>query len=150
MHFHFLFSFTLGVTAAGHSLGGAVALLCTLRLLQSLAGSTPSLQCICFGTPAIGNAALAAVVAEYGWESHILNFILPGTLLNAWHCCRLHLQSPLKRLCLSLCLVALDMHDNSYEGCDRSRPILHVVSRRCINSCVSRHYAALNLAVLSI
>ena len=71
--------YKLGFTAAGHSLGGAVALLCTLRLLQGLAGSTPSLQCICFGTPAIGNAALAAVVAEYGWESHILNFILPGT-----------------------------------------------------------------------
>lgn len=65
--------------AAGHSLGGAVALLCALRLLQGLSGSAPSLQCICFGTPAIGNAALAAVVAEYGWESHILNFILPGT-----------------------------------------------------------------------
>ena len=64
--------------AAGHSLGGAVALLCTLRLLQSLQGDTPSLHCICFGTPAIGNAALAALVAEYGWHNHILNFILPG------------------------------------------------------------------------
>ena len=35
-------------------------------------------QCICFGTPAIGNAALAAQVYENGWEDHILNFILPG------------------------------------------------------------------------
>lgn len=69
---------TRGFSAAGHSLGGAVALLCTLRLLQGLSSSTRSVQCICFGTPAVGNAALAAVVAEYGWESHILNFVLPG------------------------------------------------------------------------
>ena len=67
--------------AAGHSLGGAVALLCALRLLQGLPRGDPSLYCICFGTPAIGNAALAALVAEYGWESHILNFILPGQAL---------------------------------------------------------------------
>ena len=55
-----------------------MALLCALRLLQGLPRGDPSLYCICFGTPAIGNAALAALVAEYGWESHILNFILPG------------------------------------------------------------------------
>lgn len=65
----------------GHSLGGAVALLCTLRLLQGLSSSTRSVQCICFGTPAVGNAALAAVVAEYGWESHILNFVLPEDII---------------------------------------------------------------------
>ncbi|DBA94509.1 TPA: hypothetical protein ACH3X1_002100 [Trebouxia sp. C0004] len=65
----------------GHSLGGAVALLCTLRLLQGLPKGDPSLYCICFGTPAIGNAALAALVAEYGWESHILNFILPEDII---------------------------------------------------------------------
>ncbi|KAA6420193.1 MAG: hypothetical protein FRX49_09856, partial [Trebouxia sp. A1-2] len=65
----------------GHSLGGAVALLCALRLLQGLPRGDPSLYCICFGTPAIGNAALAALVAEYGWESHILNFILPEDII---------------------------------------------------------------------
>ena len=100
----------MGFTAAGHSLGGAVALLCTLRLLQGLAGSAPALQCICFGTPAIGNAALAAVVAEYGWERHILNFILPGMPVNAsllQHCCKLHLRTtmlPLKSLLLPCAL----------------------------------------------
>ena len=110
-----------GFLAAGHSLGGAVALLCTLRLLQGLAGSTPSLQCICFGTPAIGNAALAAVVAEYGWESHILNFVLPGArfiALRDRHSCKLHLQNtelPPKGLWLCLCPVALDMHDNECD-----------------------------------
>lgn len=66
------------VCNAGHSLGGAVALLCTLRLLRSLKEPSPLVQCICFGTPAIGNAALAAMVHEHGWEDHILNFILPG------------------------------------------------------------------------
>ncbi len=74
-------SHTAWESVAGHSLGGAVALLCTLRLLQGLPRGDPSLYCICFGTPAIGNAALAALVAEYGWESHILNFVLPGQAL---------------------------------------------------------------------
>ncbi len=81
--------FILAFGAAGHSLGGAVALLCTLRLLQGLPGGTPSLSCICFGTPAIGNAALAALVAEYGWSNHILNFILPGVPLVKVTLCKL-------------------------------------------------------------
>ena len=65
----------------GHSLGGAVAILCTLRVLQqaSDAGlSKPRVRCITFGTPAIGNSALASRVAEKGWKDCFQNVILPG------------------------------------------------------------------------
>ena len=54
---------------AGHSLGGAVAQLCMLRLLRTLRGALPpptALHCIAFGAPAIGNAVLAAHVQQEG------------------------------------------------------------------------------------
>ena len=67
-------------TSAGHSLGGAVALLCMLRLLHSssLPPGAAGLRCICFGTPAVGDAALAAAVADAGWQDHILFYTLAG------------------------------------------------------------------------
>ena len=63
------------------SLGGAVASLCTLRVLQQAhdAGhSLPPVSCITFGTPAIGNSALAARVRDNGWKEHFHNVALPG------------------------------------------------------------------------
>ena len=47
----------------GHSLGGAVAKLTALRLLREVPEwPVPSLKCICFATPAVGNASLASLV----------------------------------------------------------------------------------------
>jgi predicted lipase len=49
----------------GHSLGGAVAKLCSLRLLQELGsrvGEGPPISCITFACPAVGNRELAAMV----------------------------------------------------------------------------------------
>lgn len=64
-----------------HSLGGAVAQLCTLRLLHALWSTAPppaALRCIVFGAPPIGNAALADHVQREGWEPHFLSVALPG------------------------------------------------------------------------
>ena len=57
-----------------------MALLCMLRLLHSsnLPPGAAGLRCICFGTPAVGDAALAAAVAEAGWQDHILFYTLAG------------------------------------------------------------------------
>ena len=66
------------VLCAGHSLGGAVALLCCLLLLRSMPDKCQGLQCVCFGTPAVGNQALTEVVSSAGWHSHIDNIVLPG------------------------------------------------------------------------
>ena len=57
-----------------------MALLCMLRLLHSssLPPGSAGLRCICFGTPAVGDAALAAAVAEAGWQDHILFYTLAG------------------------------------------------------------------------
>lgn len=65
---------------AGHSLGGSVAVLCTLRLLRALTPSAgaPPISCICYGTPAVGNAALARHVDDAGWSQHFVSFALPG------------------------------------------------------------------------
>ena len=57
-----------------------MALLCMLRLLHStnLPPGAAGLRCICFGTPAVGDAALAAAVAEAGWQDHIVFYTLAG------------------------------------------------------------------------
>ena len=64
---------------AGHSLGGAVAQLCALDLLQAAgAGAPPDVSCVGFATPAVGNAALAAHIAARGWDRRFVTYLLPG------------------------------------------------------------------------
>lgn len=79
---------SLRLVICGHSLGGAVAILCTLRLLSSLhatsadqltdkgAGLSQVLRCLSFGTPALGNRALRKHVASMGWTSVITSYAL--------------------------------------------------------------------------
>jgi hypothetical protein len=52
----------------GHSLGAAVAVLATLQLLGGAAGAAGRVRCVGFAAPAVGNAALAALVLRRGWE----------------------------------------------------------------------------------
>eukprot|EP00884_Botryococcus_braunii_P022747 jgi/Botrbrau1/9156/Bobra.160_3s0028.1 len=64
----------------GHSLGGAVAELCMLRLLRKLPAEEVAgghAECFCFGTPALGNAALAALVRRSGWDRFFYSMTLP-------------------------------------------------------------------------
>lgn len=70
-------------SAAGHSLGGAVAQICALDLLRTLrqrGGSTEGIACIAYASPAVGNRALAAGVQDMGWGAHFINYSLPGEL----------------------------------------------------------------------
>jgi hypothetical protein len=85
----------------GHSLGGAVAALTTVRLLQALAipqanrkttssiqqaavakGSPvnpdPMVRCISFATPAVANDHLLQEVSAAGWDEYIVNIVIPG------------------------------------------------------------------------
>ncbi|KAK9816587.1 hypothetical protein WJX72_002290 [[Myrmecia] bisecta] len=68
------------VVFCGHSLGGAVAAICTLRLLR-LTGGQARVRCISFGAPAIGNAALARAVAAVGWQTNFASYVLPEDLV---------------------------------------------------------------------
>ncbi|GLC44700.1 hypothetical protein PLESTB_000973200 [Pleodorina starrii] len=68
----------LRLVLCGHSLGGAVAKLCTLRLLRELPDwPRPRVRCIAFATPAVGNAALAELVESAGWASRFSTYYLP-------------------------------------------------------------------------
>ena len=68
---------------AGHSLGAAVAVLSTLRLLQQLpTGAQPAVSCLTFACPAIGNLALAEEVAARGWSPFFKNLLIPGVDLH--------------------------------------------------------------------
>ena len=67
------------VTPAGHSLGGAVASLCALRLLRLLPKEQHhTVAVIGFASPAFGNAAVAAHVEAEGWSDRFTNYLLPG------------------------------------------------------------------------
>lgn len=73
----------------GHSLGGAVAQLCTLRLLNQLPkGSKPALRCMTFACPAVGNPSLSSYVQASGWVPFFQNLLIPGVqmLLNSISC----------------------------------------------------------------
>ena len=61
-------------------MGGAIAVICTLRLLRALGSFIirPAIACFCFGTPAVGTASLAASVDSRGWGSHFVSYALPG------------------------------------------------------------------------
>ena len=74
----------------GHSLGGAVAALVTLRLLCIVSSSLLQnnknrtkqtdddvLHCICFGTPSIGNKALSEFIQRQGWQRYFTFYLLP-------------------------------------------------------------------------
>ncbi|KAI3425041.1 hypothetical protein D9Q98_008419 [Chlorella vulgaris] len=62
----------------GHSLGGAVATLCAVRLLDALPQELHhTVSCIGFAVPAVGNAALAEAAGAHGWEQRITNYTLP-------------------------------------------------------------------------
>ena len=73
----------MGMICTGHSLGGAVAELCTLDLLHSFLGdSPPDVNAIGFATPAVGNEALAKYVRRQGWQSRLRTYLLPGSYLR--------------------------------------------------------------------
>lgn len=64
---------------AGHSLGGAVAQLCAIRLLRQLPEAAHStVSVVGFATPPVANQALAAVSKLNGWDRRMRNYLLPG------------------------------------------------------------------------
>ena len=64
---------------AGHSLGGAVATLCAIRLLSQLPARLHHMvAAVGFATPPVGNSALAEEVAAASWADRIVNYTLPG------------------------------------------------------------------------
>ena len=69
----------LRLVFCGHSLGGAVATLATVRLLhhlQKCGKENTGITCIAFGSPAVGNPALRKFVKKQHWNAHIYNYTL--------------------------------------------------------------------------
>ena len=67
------------VMHAGHSLGGAVATLCALRLMQAAGpDKTLAVRCITFACPPVGNPSLAQWAEDEGWYPNFYHLILPG------------------------------------------------------------------------
>jgi hypothetical protein len=67
-----------------------VATLCAVRLLDALPPALhPTLSCVGFAVPPVGNAALAATAQAQGWQQRITNYMLPEDwvpgLLSLFH-----------------------------------------------------------------
>lgn len=67
-----------------------MATLCAVRLLDALPPALhPTLSCVGFAVPPVGNAALAAAAQEQGWQRRITNYLLPEDwvpgLLSLFH-----------------------------------------------------------------
>jgi hypothetical protein len=73
----------------GHSMGGAIAHLCTLRLLNQLPEDLHyTVRSIGFATPLLGEAAVAEAIAEKGWAKALKNYLVPEDwvpdAMNLW------------------------------------------------------------------
>ena len=71
----------LKLVFTGHSLGGAVASLATIRLLHWLEGEgktwhQTNVSCVSFAAPAVGNLALQKYVSSRGWDALLYNYTL--------------------------------------------------------------------------
>lgn len=67
-----------------------MATLCTVRLLDALPPALhPTLSCVGFAVPPVGNATLAAAAQAQGWQQRITNYMLPEDfvpgLLSLFH-----------------------------------------------------------------
>lgn len=67
-----------------------MATLCAVRLLDALPPALhPTLTCVGFAVPPVGNAALAAAAQAQGWQHRITNYLLPEDwvpgLLSLFH-----------------------------------------------------------------
>jgi hypothetical protein len=74
----------------GHSLGGALAALCVVRLLDSLKSDDVDLsriRCVTFGCPGVCDTSLASYVDRQGWGDVIQNVVVeddPVVVLSAY------------------------------------------------------------------
>ena len=67
-----------------------MATLCAVRLLDALPPALhPTLSCIGFAVPPVGNAALASLAQAHSWQQRITNYLLPEDwvpgLLSLFH-----------------------------------------------------------------
>ncbi|XP_009355855.3 lipase-like PAD4 isoform X3 [Pyrus x bretschneideri] len=82
------------IVITGHSIGGTTASLCALWLLSSLqsVSSTPSVLCITFGSPLLGNASLSRAILRERWGGNFFHVvskydIMPRLLLAPIESC---------------------------------------------------------------
>ena len=72
----------------GYSLGGSIALLFTLWLLESVTFEKAAKPlCVTFGSPLIGDSGLQKALVQFSWNSYFLNVVsdqdpMPRFLIN--------------------------------------------------------------------
>jgi alpha-beta hydrolase superfamily lysophospholipase len=70
------------IVFTGHSLGGALATLVTLRvLIDDLETFRDRVKCVTFGAPMVGNSALASLVRQCGWTTKFQHLICKSDVI---------------------------------------------------------------------
>ncbi|MDZ7932856.1 MAG: hypothetical protein U5N21_23585 [Rhodococcus sp. (in: high G+C Gram-positive bacteria)] len=70
------------VVFTGHSLGGALATLATVRMLEEdLPAFQGKVGCVTFGAPLVGNSALSTKVRRQGWTRHFLHIVAKSDIV---------------------------------------------------------------------
>jgi hypothetical protein len=73
----------------GHSLGGSLAVLSTLRLLSDdLATFQDRIACVAIGAPFVGNSALTRKVQRCGWERYFHHLVYRADIVPRLLCAR--------------------------------------------------------------
>lgn len=74
---HFVCTGGKRLILCGHSLGGALAVLCTMRMLQILDHNSRDLiRCFTFGSPGVGDEGVKRYVQGRGWGREIINIVV--------------------------------------------------------------------------
>ena len=111
-------------------MGGAVAVLCTLRLLRALGATIarPLVSCFCFGTPAVGTSSLAATVDSHGWSTHFVSYALPG---QRWPSAKFLGGPRVSAVCADFCWCCCRGFGASFDGgTDAVRSSVSCIERR--------------------
>ncbi|KAJ8549260.1 hypothetical protein K7X08_032967 [Anisodus acutangulus] len=124
----------------GHSLGGSVASLFTLWLLDSLPNGVKRLLCINFGSPLLGNNGFQKAISEHPtWSSCFLHVVsdkdpIPGFLISDHNASAVSLTTPTCYMSFGTYLFCSESGFSCFEEPQSILELLMIMSSRCAES----------------
>ncbi|KAH9328587.1 hypothetical protein KI387_000695, partial [Taxus chinensis] len=134
------------VLYTGHSVGGAVATLATLSVLEKLGkGKIASVYCITFGFPLTGDEVLARAVRRQGWANHFCHVVSRRDIFSRILLAPcITVSTPLEAL-LPNCLKAMKhINDDDTDSIMEDAPPENVEFTDIVKTVLQHAYAVVN------